>query len=108
MADSDNQVDQSISRGYDSLSYKSSSLRKIKILRRGNFILRQELVSYTQECNPKCGIICNICIILIFLLAGIPLIFWTSSHLEFKQTYTHWYFLNFLNFSVVKIKKLFL
>ncbi len=90
MSESENNIERSFS-AHNSPSYKSSSFKKIKVLKRGNFILRQELVSYTQECNPKCGIVCNICLIILFLAAGLPIIFWTQNEVEFKQVYTDWY-----------------
>jgi len=88
MSDSENN-DPSLSEN-NTPSMKSSSFRKIKALNRGNFILRQELASYTQECNPKCGIICNICLIILFLASGLPVIFWTKNDIEYRQTYTDW------------------
>lgn len=90
MSESENNIERSFS-AYNTPSYKSSSFKKIRVLKRGNFILRQELVSYTQECTPKCGIISNICLIILFLAAGLPIIFSTQNKIEFEQIYTNWY-----------------
>ncbi len=89
MGDSELQNDNS-SKVYNSHSFKSSSFRKIKLAKRGNCILRQELESYSLECNPRNGIICNIFLIIIFLICGLPIILLTKNHVEFKFQYTDW------------------
>lgn len=78
------------SKVYNSYSFKSSSLKKIKIAKRGNYVLRQELVSYTQECNPKCGVICNIFLTIIFLVVGLPILLMTQNQKEYLFKYTDW------------------
>ncbi len=90
MSESENNIERSVD-AYHTPSYKSSSFKKIKVLKRGNFILRQELISYTQECSPKFGIICNISLMILFLAAGLPIILLTQNEIEFKQVYTDWY-----------------
>jgi len=58
---------------------------------RGNFILRQELKSYTPECNTKCGIILNLILMIFFLAAGIPIIVSSNQSEEYYFNYTNWY-----------------
>ena len=73
-----------------SQSMKSNSIKKNEIIKRGNKILRQELESYTFECNPKCGIIFNLVLIFIFLATGVPIILMTKNIKEFSFLYTDW------------------
>jgi len=56
--------------------------------KRGNFILRQDLDSYTPECNPKNGILLNLLLLSIFLGAGIPLTYFSNQVIEIKIPYT--------------------
>lgn len=74
----------------NSISLKSGSLQKNKIEKRGNKILRQELQSYTFECNPKCGIIFNLSLIFVLLATGVPIILLTRNLKEFKFPYSNW------------------
>jgi hypothetical protein len=90
-------VESSISGPRNSRLMASASMRNAlsstsmkKPLNRGNFILRQELNSYTPECNPKCGIIFNIVLALIFIGAGIPIILLANNTHEHIITYTNW------------------
>jgi hypothetical protein len=67
------------------------SKENINRKKRGNFLLRQELKSYTPECNPTCGIIFNISIMFVFLALGIPIILFSEQIVEIKKDYTKWY-----------------
>jgi hypothetical protein len=58
--------------------------------KRGNFILRQELRSYTPECNSRCGIIFNLVLLFVFLAAGIPIIYYSKQVVEYIEVYTDW------------------
>jgi hypothetical protein len=77
----------------NSFSFKSASIQKTKtdIKKRGNKILRQELESYTFECNPKCAIIFNLSLIFLLLATGVPIILLTKNLKEFKFSYSNWY-----------------
>ena len=66
----------------------NNSQRKIK-KKRGNFILRQELSSYTPKCSPKCGIISNFIFMICCLGISIPQIIYSKNHLEYKINYTN-------------------
>jgi hypothetical protein len=61
--------------------------------KRGNFLLRQELKSYTPECNPTCGIIFNIVTLLVFAGLGVPMIIFSESVKEYQIDYTKWYYI---------------
>jgi hypothetical protein len=74
----------------NSYSLKSTSIQKIEIKKRGNKILRQELESYTFECNPKCAIIFNLSLVFILLATGVPIILLTKDLKEFKFPYSNW------------------
>ena len=67
---------------------RSKSPEIIKKPKRGNFILRQELNSYNPECTPKCGMILNTILTLLFLSIGIPIVYLSKKTLEFKLPYT--------------------
>ena len=56
--------------------------------KRGNFILRQELNSYNPECNPKCGMIFNLVLTLLFFSVGLPIIFMGKMSIEYRLPYT--------------------
>lgn len=77
---------------YESLNPSNKSSQYDKSLRplRGNFIFRQELKSYTPECNSKCGIICNSFLVLIFLSIGLPIVFLSHKIKEYEIDYTYW------------------
>jgi hypothetical protein len=64
--------------------FNSSKMRP----KRGNFILRQDLESYTPECNPKIGILLNLLLMGIFLAAGVPITFLSNKIEEIKIPYT--------------------
>lgn len=78
-----------IMRGSRSQSNNSFYLNTVKT-KRGNFIVRQELSSYTLECNAKCGMIFNMCLIILFLLVGIPIIILSNNTIEYEIPYTDW------------------
>lgn len=61
------------------------------LLLRGNFILRQELKSFTPECNAKCGIIFNFALMIAFISIGIPILVSSNQSEEYKFDYTNWY-----------------
>ena len=61
--------------------------------KRGNFLFRQELKSYTPECNPTCAIIFNVFTMLIFLALGLPILVYSNSIQEYEINYTDWYVL---------------
>jgi hypothetical protein len=65
-----------------------SSQSKTKVTR-GNYILRQELNSYTPECNPVCGIIFNSFIFIIFIAIGIVFTYFGELVQELKFDYTN-------------------
>jgi hypothetical protein len=58
--------------------------------KRGNFLLRQELRSYTPECNPTVGIIFNAIVTLIFLGLGFPMTILSEGMQEYQIDYTGW------------------
>ncbi len=64
---------------------------------RGNFILRQELKSYTPECNAKCGIIFNSILMLLFICSGIPILVSSNQSEEYSFKYTNWYHFNLIH-----------
>ena len=66
----------------------SNNFNKIK-KKRGNFILRQEINSYTPSCNPKCGIISNFIFMICCLGIGIPQVIYSKKYLEYKINYTN-------------------
>jgi len=66
----------------------ASNQSKAKVTR-GNYILRQELNSYTPECNPVCGIIFNSFLFTIFMSIGIIITYFGCLVQEFKFDYTH-------------------
>ena len=68
--------------------YTHISTKKNPIPKRGNFILRQELKSYTPECNAKCGIISNFIFMICCLSIGIPSVIYSKQHKEIKIDYT--------------------
>lgn len=59
--------------------------------KRGNFILRQELISYTPECSATCGMIMNTLLFFIFGTIGILIVASSRSIIEYKFEYTDWY-----------------
>jgi hypothetical protein len=63
---------------------------KKEVKKRGNFIVRQELKSYTPECNPRCVIIFNSILILIFCAAGVPIVMFSQSEINYHFDYTDW------------------
>ena len=72
-----------------SLPYNDS--RQTEPQLRGNFVLRQELNSYTPECNTKCGIIFNLFLMIFFLAAGVPILVSSHQSEEYYFNYTNWY-----------------
>jgi hypothetical protein len=59
--------------------------------KRGNFLFRQELHSFTPECNPTFGIIFNSIAILFFLGLGLPTIILAEANKEYEINYSGWY-----------------
>ena len=60
--------------------YTHKSTKKNPITKRSNFILRQELKSYTPESNAKCGIISNFIFMICCLSIGIPSVIYSKQH----------------------------
>jgi len=54
-------------------------------------ILRQELESFTPNCNLKCALICHTIIIILFIAFGVPIIVQSNSLIEYSADYTNWY-----------------
>ncbi len=69
---------------------KRSNTELMKVKKRGNFILRQELKDYTPECNYKCSIFINVLFSIIFLSIGTPIILSSENILETKVQYDTW------------------
>jgi len=57
---------------------------------RGNIFFRQELNSITPECGPKCALICNFILLIIFIGIGIPIVITQNDIFEMKVDYTNW------------------
>ena len=57
---------------------------------RGNIFFRQELESITPDCNPKCALVCNLLLMIIFISFGIPIVITQNSIFEKKLDYTNW------------------
>ncbi len=53
-------------------------------------ILRQELKSFTPNCNLRCAIICNLIMIILFASFGIPIIILSYNSEEYSVDYTNW------------------
>ena len=71
-----------------SKSHSSGASMRSKI-KRGNFILRQDLKSYTPEFNAKCGIIFNSFLFIIFLSIGVLITLYANQIIEHKILYTN-------------------
>lgn len=80
-------LERSYSKSY---TVKPQETDKKEKKKRGNFIFRQELSSYTPECNPKCGIIFNLILFSILSSIGLFSYFKTKNIFEFKYDYTNW------------------
>ena len=84
-------IQASRSRSHSNSNSHSSNIElSARLLKRGNFVLRQELNSYTPECSAKCGIIFNSFLMVIFILAGVPIIICSNSIKEYKIDYSDW------------------
>jgi hypothetical protein len=57
---------------------------------RGNMLTRQELIDITPQCTPKCSLICNFFLFLIFLAFGVPIVITENMKYEKKIEYTSW------------------
>jgi hypothetical protein len=68
-------------------SNKSSMAKEIVMKKRGNFILRQELKSFTPGCGPRTSIFCNLLVVLVFCLVGFPIIMLKKNIKEYKISY---------------------
>jgi hypothetical protein len=71
----------------DQLDHKERVERK----KRGNFLLRQELSSFTPDCNPTVAIVFNVIVTLVFLGLGFPMILLSEGIKEYQFDYTGWY-----------------
>ena len=58
-----------------------------------DIILRQQLSSFTPNCNFKCAAIYNSLLICLFITLGIPIIVQGNSVIENSIDYTNWQFL---------------
>jgi hypothetical protein len=56
---------------------------------KGNIIFRQELRSLTPKCDPKCAMIFNAILILIFFIFGIPILISANNIIEYPKEYTN-------------------
>lgn len=56
---------------------------------RGNIIFRQELKSLTPKCDAFGAILCNIFLIVFFLLFGIPILAFSANIIEYKKAYAN-------------------
>jgi len=56
--------------------------------KRGNFIFRQELSSFTPECNAKNALCCNFFMVVMFAGVGIAIIFSSNAISEYRLDYT--------------------
>ena len=70
---------------------KTTTLKKVPLEKRGNFIFRQELNSYTPTPTVKCGIISNFAFLLVCLAIGIPSLIYSENKKEIKIEYTKCY-----------------
>lgn len=70
---------------------KTTTLKKVPLEKRGNFIFRQELNSYTPTPTVKCGIISNFAFLLVCLAIGIPSLIYSEKKKEIKIEYTKCY-----------------
>lgn len=78
----------SSSSSQSSSSLKSHSNRDSKPLLRGNIVLRQELKSYTPNCNIKFAIFSYVILIILFLAFGLPILIISSKIIEVSMDFT--------------------
>jgi hypothetical protein len=55
-----------------------------------DIILRQEMESFTPNCNVKCAIICNLILIVLFIVLGASIIASSNGIIEYSVDYTNW------------------
>ena len=65
-----------------------SNMKKAKLQKRGNFILRQEIDSYTPSFNVRCGIITNLVFLIVAVGLGTPMIILANNTNEIRIEYT--------------------
>lgn len=75
---------------YEKIQSLDHNTKKKLLKTRGNFILRQEIKSYTPECNAICGIISNLLIALACIAVGIPSVYFSDKAREYTVEYTKW------------------
>lgn len=73
-----------------SQSDEQKQLKHDEVKKRGNVIFRQELRSLTPKCDATCAIVCNLIMLVIFLIFGIPIVVSANSVIEFSEDYTNW------------------
>ncbi len=74
----------------EKLEYNSDNVGYKKSNKLYDKILRQELESFTPNCNLKCAMICNFILMLLFLTFGIPIVALSNSIIEYEYDYTEW------------------
>ncbi len=57
---------------------------------RGNILFRQELTSITPQCSPTCALLCNLLLVVIFMVLGFPIVIAQNKVFEKKIDYTNW------------------
>lgn len=82
-------------RDYQKIQSMDYHTKKFLLKERGNFIMRQELKSYTPECSALCGIISNLIIALACIVVGVPSVYYADRVVEYSVEYTKWFLLNY-------------
>ena len=72
----------------EKISSVNSNMKKAKLQKRGNFILRQEINSYTPSFNVRCGIITNLVFLIVAVGLGTPMIILANNTNEIRIEYT--------------------
>ena len=75
-------------KGIENFKSRSKSPEINVKIKRGNFILRQELRKINPECSPKCGILVNSVLMVLLLSLGVTILIMSQNILEYKIPYT--------------------
>jgi hypothetical protein len=84
----DSVLNRSITKSKEMLQRNTSE--QLRVRKRGNFILRQELKNLTPEFSLKCSIICNVSMSIIFFIFAIPILTSAKNSIEYSVDYTNW------------------
>jgi hypothetical protein len=81
---------QAVNRSYknDSIIRNQSELARAR--KRGNFLLRQEIKSWTIECSTKVSLYLNLVLFLIFMFFGVYIAVIASNIIEVELKYDKW------------------